>query len=454
MWLARDLSLQRAVALKEPRAKGELSPEDWRRFVMEAQVTGQLEHSNIIPVYELVHEHESRDVFYTMRFVRGQTLSGDFGRLSRAAGAGHDDALELRKFLNAFVAICHALAYAHSRGVVHCDLKPANIMLGAFGEVIVLDWGLAKLVGAADGTQSQAVQISDDVRLDSTVVGAARGTPTYMSPEQAEGRPDRIDSRTDIYGLGAILFAILTNSHPHRPSKTENTDALLKRIIEQPTPKAHDVLPSVPRALEAVCAKAMARSRSERYATAQELAKDVERWLADQQVSVYRDPWTTRQLRWMRRHRSWTASIAVSLVVAMLAAATAAVGVEQARRREAAARVQADTARLEATPPVPPIPANRRYHADWRRRSAPVLSRRQAAADATAGRGCPVVCRIRPRAVRRSTIAVGIGSSVGAPGRGAAAAGRAGRRTGGPASGFGGVCSVVRSSDRFRGQVG
>ena len=342
VWLARDDALQRSVALKEPKARGGIGADDWRRFVVEAQITGQLEHPNIVPVYELVHERDSRDVFYTMRFVRGQTLSGAIGAYHERREAKRAEALELRGLLTAFIAICHALAYAHSRGVVHCDLKPSNVMLGAFGEVIVLDWGLAKVIAGSHDPDSPAVHISDDVRSTYAESGAVKGTVAYMSPEQAEGRTELIDSRTDIYGLGAILFAILCNQQPHRAEKTDTTEDMLRRIANEPTPRARDILSSVPPALDAICAKAMAINRRERYASAQDLAKDVERWLADQEVSVYRDPWSTRLLRWTRRHRAITLSAVAAGIAVTLVSAAAAVLVDAARRNEVAALAQAN----------------------------------------------------------------------------------------------------------------
>src|SRR5207245_2183773 len=161
----------------------------------------------------------------------------------------------------AFVSICQAVGYAHSRGIIHRDLKPDNVILGRFGEVVVLDWGLAKVVDRPDENAS-LISFGDETQIDATHAGQTLGTPAYMAPEQADGRIDLIDRRTDIYGLGAILFEILTGRPPHYGSSTAD---VLRDIINAETPRARAVEPSVPRALEAICAQAMARARAQRY---------------------------------------------------------------------------------------------------------------------------------------------------------------------------------------------
>jgi serine/threonine protein kinase len=148
VWLARDRDLHRGVALKEIRPDRASNPELWRRFLKEAQITGQLEHPHIVPVYELARRREDDQPFYTMRYVRGQTLRGAIQEFHRQRAGKAPDWLALQSLLGSFLKVCDAIAYAHSRGVVHRDLKPENIVLGAYGEVAVLDWGLAKLVDA------------------------------------------------------------------------------------------------------------------------------------------------------------------------------------------------------------------------------------------------------------------------------------------------------------------
>ena len=199
--------------------------------------------------------------------------------------------------------VCQTVEYAHSRGVLHRDLKPANIMLGKFGETMVVDWGLAKTtredsdaaqaseepVSPASTSQGAAVQ---------TATGAALGTPPFMSPEQAAGRRDQLGPPSDIYSLGATLYAILTG---RAPFAGEDIAAVLRsvRAGDFATPRA--VHSRVPRPLEAVCLKAMALEPEDRYHSAEALAEDIEAWLADQQVSAYREPATARFGRWVPR---------------------------------------------------------------------------------------------------------------------------------------------------------
>jgi len=352
VWLAYDPNLKREIALKNIRPDKDARPEIVQGLIREAQITGQLEHPNIIPIYELEHTDERGRPYYTMRFLRGDTLGDRIKAYHDRRKAGAADPLDLPQLLNAFVDICNALAYAGSRGIVHRDLKPSNVMLGNFGEVLVLDWGLAKEVGERDSDQSTK-DANDSVIADAneTAHGQIKGTLAYMAPEQAAGRPDLIDERTDVYGLGAILFAILTGRGPHKGGQAGNTAKdtmeLLKRISAGETPRPRSVEASVPRALDAACAHAMATERSDRYQTATELARDVERWLADEPVSVYREPWRQRVGRWLRRHRAWAQSIAAALVLVALVAIVASIVVDRARRNEMAAHAETERA-LEA----------------------------------------------------------------------------------------------------------
>lgn len=360
VWLALDPNLQREIALKNIRPDKSADPAARKRFIREAQITGQLEHPNIVPVYEFERCDEAGQPYYTMRFLRGQSLQARIKAYHERRKAGKADPLELAQLLNAFVNVCQAINYAAGRGVVHRDLKPQNVMLGDFGEVIVLDWGLAKKMGSREADEEiAAIRGVESTALSATLRGEAVGTPAYMAPEQAGGRQQLVDALTDVYGLGAILFAILTGFPPHRGQETgqtvRDTKELLKRIATSESPRPRLLNPSVPAALDAVCARAMAYEQKDRYASAADLARDVQRWLIDEPVSVYAEPWTHTLTRWLRRRRAWALSIATALVLVTLVASGAALLIEGARRREAVAHrethraLQAEQAALAET---------------------------------------------------------------------------------------------------------
>ena len=349
VWLARDGDLGREVALKELRPEQGRNSTAWSRFVEEARITGQLEHPGIVPVYELSVRPEDGKPFYTMRFIRGKTLSQAIRDYHEKKAAGQAGPLDLASLLTAFVSLCNTAGYAHSRGVIHRDLKGHNVVLGDFGEVMLLDWGIAKLVDQprpADGVPSSSempVMLDDGSAHDATVDGQVLGTPFYMAPEQAEGRIEAIDARTDVYGLGAILYEILTGRPPYEGS---NTIEVLRKVREEAPPPPRQVDPRTPRALEAVCLKAMARRPEDRYPTALALADEVRRWLADEPVSVLREPWATRMARWSKRHRTAVASAAALLMTAVVALSVSAVLIgkerDEARRQGRQARKAVD----------------------------------------------------------------------------------------------------------------
>lgn len=347
IFVAQDQELNREVALKEIKPQQAQHPEACRRFLTEAQVTGQLEHPNIVPVYELSRRPDNGVPFYTMRLVRGQTLRAAIADYQRRRQEKQASPLELPKLLGAFVSICQAVAFAHARGVLHRDLKPDNVLLGSFGEVVVLDWGLAKMVdrSEADAEKTPQVEISDEARPEATAAGRVLGTPAYMSPEQAAGRLDLMDARTDVYGLGAILFEVLTGKLPH---EGRNTAEVLLRTVTEPTPRARAVDPAVSPALEAVCAKAMAKERNDRYARATELADDVQRYLADEPVSAYRESWSQRLARWLRRHRAWTLAAAGVLLAVIVTTSIASVVLARLAEQERESRIAAERLRAEA----------------------------------------------------------------------------------------------------------
>jgi serine/threonine-protein kinase len=330
VWLAHDEDLGRDVALKELRPDRQDNPAAVARFLEEAKVTGQLEHPGIVPVYELVQPRDDHPC-YAMRFIGRRTLADAVQEYHRKRQAGEAGPLDLRGLLTAFVGVCNAVAYAHSRGVLHRDLKPANVALGDYGEVMVLDWGLAKVLGRQeDPTSLLPVSLGPADGVGRTQQGQVLGTPAYMAPEQAEGRHDLVGKATDVYGLGGILYEVLTGEPPFTGPEVPE---VLKRVVqESPVPPRQRVA-TTPAALQAVCLKALAKEPGARYESARELARDVERWLADEPTRAYREPLRDRVRRWGRRHRQLTTGMAVLLLTALfgLGAGLWAVRAEQIR---------------------------------------------------------------------------------------------------------------------------
>lgn len=316
VWLAYDGDLGREVALKELRPERSQDRGFSDRFLHEARITGQLEHPGIVPVYELTRRPADRQPFYTMRFIRGRTLTDAVRAYHEKRAAGRAGPLEQAALLNAFVATCNAVAYAHSRGVIHRDLKGQNVVLGDFGEVVVLDWGFAKVLGRTDDPVEAAPAVpAEEAGPGHTVPGQVIGTPAYMAPEQAEGRADRIDRRTDVYGLGAILYELLTGRPPFPGAEVGE---VLRQVREVEPARPRQVCAGVPRALEAVCLRALAKEPDKRYASAGELAREVQRWLADEPVEAYPEPVAARLGRWARRHQALSAGLAVLLASAVV----------------------------------------------------------------------------------------------------------------------------------------
>ncbi len=337
VWLARDHALGRDVALKELRPDRAAQGAGLRRFLKEAQITGQLEHPGIVPIYELCGRREDRGPFYTMRFVRGRTLGQAVAAYHQKRARGEVSPLDLRALLGAFVGVCHAVAYAHSRGVIHRDLKPQNIVLGDYGEVVVLDWGLARVVGE-DDESAAPVRVGPGGEAGETSQGQVLGTPAYMAPEQAEGRLDRLGPGTDVYGLGAILYEILAGRPPF--PGTETTE-VLRRVIHDTPPPPRQVVAGVPPALEAVCLKALAKQPERRYAAVGELGQDVQRWLADEPVLAYPEPAAARLRRWARHHRPLVSGAAALLLTALVALGVSTLAVKRQRDEKEAARAEA-----------------------------------------------------------------------------------------------------------------
>ena len=299
VWIARDATLGRQVAFKEIRAEHADNPVIFARFLREARITGNLEHPGIVPVYELARHPETGRPFYTMRFVRGITFTQAIADFHRKRHAGSLSPLDLPALLGSLLGVANAIGYAHARGIIHRDLKGDNVILGDFGETIVLDWGIAKRIEESDEEEGQIL-----------------GTPGFMAPEQASGHVHAVGPRTDVHGLGAILYEILTGQPPFSGKDTAES---MRRVIQETPAKPRSIWPEAPAALEAICLKALSKDPEARYAGAPALAEEIRRFLADEPVSVWREPFAKRSARWARRHRTMVAA-AVVLVVASLVA--------------------------------------------------------------------------------------------------------------------------------------
>ena len=308
-----DPDLCRDLAAKVIRGGAdEVAESQLARFVNEAQITGQLEHPNIIPVHELCLA-DGGNLFYTMKQVQGDDLQKV---LLDASTSGEDQLIEL---LEIFLKVCDALAFAHEKGVIHRDLKPANIMVGKFGEVLLMDWGLAKLVGA----ESTEKPVSSDSQVfniptQETLSGAVMGTPAYMPPEQAKGQTQVVGRLSDLYSMGAILYEILTYEVPFDGTTlSEVLDRVKKGDLVPPSERCPDR--QVPRELEAVVLKAMATRPADRYQSILALRQEITRFL--QGGTLTAATYNPMQLlgKWAKRHRKplLAAGLATLLVLGL-----------------------------------------------------------------------------------------------------------------------------------------
>ena len=315
IYLAEDMDLDRRVALKVMHA--DPSAELAQRMLREARIVAQLEHPAIVPIHDVGRLPDGR-VFYTMKYIQGRRLD----RVER-------DKNPLPDLLRIFQKVCEAVAFAHAHGVIHRDLKPANIMVGAFGEVLVMDWGIAKVLhepnqaqrileeSLATNTIEKQSLLSSlvDAQLDSvaeTAHGTVMGTPSYMAPEQALGQTNQLDERTDMYALGAILYFLLCGRPPSESLELTEPGQTFAGQTRQALRQADT---RIPRSIEAVCLKAMAKDPSHRYLNVDALGTDVGRFLDNLPVSAHRESLYEQAERWLARNHFLVFLIAAYLLM-------------------------------------------------------------------------------------------------------------------------------------------
>jgi WD40 repeat protein/serine/threonine protein kinase len=345
VFVAVDRHLDRSVAIKElllehgddPTRPGTVAT--LARFLREARITGKLDHPNIVPVYELGRRADG-SLYYTMRVVRGRTLSQALGEARTLA--------ERLKLLDHFVGLCQAIAYAHSRGVMHRDIKPDNVMIGEFGETVVLDWGMAKAQGSdafEPGSDTPPALDRLSQSLDLTVDGSLCGTPTHMSPEQVRGAVNEVDERSDVWALGVVLYTILSG---RTPFEGKTLIELVQHIRAGKCPPLRSLDSGIPPELAAITERALKAAPNERYQNAKELLRDVEAYRSGAQVQAYRYSSLDLLKRFLERHRTVAVASSVGLSVAFVLAVASYVRLAAARDRAQAAEQRATQNELEA----------------------------------------------------------------------------------------------------------
>ena len=312
LFLTEDVNLHRKVAYKTLHKDLQNSEIETQRFVREARVTANIQHPGTVPVYELGRDREGQ-LFFTMKRVYGQDLRQILLDLKHEVPEIVEK-FPLPRLLDILIQVSQTIAYAHEIGVIHRDLKPANIIVGKFGEVYVLDWGLAKVLGG----KSLAAKLDGDgkpANLSLTRSGMHYGTPLYMTPEIARGLSD-LDEKSDVFSLGVLLFEMLTLKSF---LQGEDITEIKKKLLDEPYPLPREVAPErkIPRDLQSICMKALHRSRGHRYSQARLFLEDLQRFRHEEEVSVYWYSGWERLTRWNNQN----AYLIISALSAVLGAA-------------------------------------------------------------------------------------------------------------------------------------
>lgn len=327
VWLARDDQLGRPLAIKELRPDRDRRGATRRRFLREAQISSQLMHPNVVPFYHFGTGRSGHHMFLAMQYVTGQSLAEVLKATHGEVVNWRQRRFELSRLLTILLKIGDALSFAHSRGFIHRDLKPENIQVGDFGEAHVLDWGLAKQVGTeAEDFTDEARAISDGELgnlYHLTDDGQILGSLPYMAPEQAAGRQGAITFRTDVFGLGGILFTILTGKSPHQHHAGTNQRNFARLVFETPVPPVRTLNASVPPALAAICDRALAFDPEDRYPSIAAFQEDINHWMSGDPVKAYHEPLLERTVRAIKRRPRMLQGLLVFTVVLVISAASA-----------------------------------------------------------------------------------------------------------------------------------
>src|SRR5258708_3909141 len=334
---AWDRDLHRFVAIKRMRPELD-SKDDVLRFVKEAQVTGKLEHPGIVPVHDLGIDSQGR-LCFSLKLIEGESLKSIIAKRKSvqeiSVGVRYKDVYTTLRMIEIFISVCQAVAYAHSKGVIHRDLKPDNIMLGRYGEALVVDWGIAKVLADNVPDDQATVPLSsvDDLAPEKSVEGRISWTPAYMPPEQTQRLVNSIDERSDVYALGAMLYTIIAGRPPYEGGSAFEVLKKVQQGPPRPLSSGTVGFHPVPRELKAICNKAMAREPENRYASAEELRDDVLAYLEDMPVQASSPGLWERSRKWLKRNRKQSQTVFVTAFTAIVLVSGAYYGYREWRVR-------------------------------------------------------------------------------------------------------------------------